>query len=100
MVVFPELSVSESALEPEEQAENIPGELTCLFSRLAKNMDCGLFLVVYMKNQGQKFITHLLFFHQKVILLENIVKGFHGALMKKLYLEKIHLFLPLKAWGK
>ena len=25
MVVFPELSVSESALEPEEQAENIPG---------------------------------------------------------------------------
>ena len=31
MVVFPELSVSESALEPEEQAENIPGELTRLF---------------------------------------------------------------------
>ena len=62
MVVFPELSVSESALEPEEQAENIPGELTGLFSRLAKKH--GLWLIpgsIYEKSGSKVYNTSVVF---------------------------------------
>ncbi len=62
MVVFPELSVSESALEPEEQAENIPGELTRLFSRLAKKH--GLWLIpgsIYEKSGSKVYNTSVVF---------------------------------------
>tara|TARA_B100000886_G_scaffold241757_1_gene169713 strand:- start:52 stop:870 length:819 start_codon:yes stop_codon:yes gene_type:complete len=62
MVVFPELSVSESTLEPKEQAEKIPGELTHLFSRLAKKY--GLWLIpgsIYEKSGSKIYNTSVVF---------------------------------------
>ena len=62
MVVFPELSVSESTLEPKEQAEKIPGELTHLFSHLAKKY--GLWLIpgsIYEKSGSKIYNTSVVF---------------------------------------
>jgi len=62
MVVLPELSVSDLLLEAKEQAEEVPGDLTKLFSGLAKKYRLWLIPGSMLNVQGMMFITHLLCF--------------------------------------
>ena len=74
MVILPELSISDIHLQPHEQAHKIPGQLTSLFSSLAKKH--GVWLIpgsVYEKAVKTSTIQ-LSFFLQKVNLLGNIAK--------------------------
>ena len=62
MVILPELSISDIHLQPHEQAHKIPGQLTSLFSSLAKKH--GVWLIpgsVYEKAGKNIYNTALVF---------------------------------------
>ena len=62
MVILPELSISDIHREPQKQSQKVPGQLTSLFSSLAKKH--GVWLIpgsIYEKSGNNTYNTALVF---------------------------------------
>ena len=65
MVILPELSISDIHREPQKQSQKVPGQLTSLFSSLAKKHGVWLIPGSIYEKSGTTHITQLSSFLQR-----------------------------------